>query len=65
MRAALLVSLGAVICAVSAAFGVPAVYWDGEAITGLTGLVVGLSYATIPPVLVAVFRMGKDVMAGQ
>ena len=56
MKAALLLSIAVMICAVAAGFGIPAIYWAGEAVVGILGLVVGMAYAAVPPVLVLVYR---------
>jgi hypothetical protein len=52
MRAALLLSLMAVICGIAAAFGIPAIYVNARPIFGIAGLAASLVLAAIPPMVV-------------
>lgn len=52
MRAACLLSVACIICGVAAALGYPAVYVAGRAVFGLSGFVIALVYASLPPLVV-------------
>lgn len=52
MRAAYLLSLMCVICGVGAVMGYSVVYLAGRPITGVSGLLLSLVYACLPPLVV-------------
>jgi hypothetical protein len=56
MRAAWLLSLMIVICGVAAARGIPAVYVAGRPVFGLSGLLIALAGAALPPLAVIGFK---------
>jgi hypothetical protein len=56
MRAAFLLSGLYLICGVAAFFGVPAIQVHGQTLVGLSGLVVSLAMAAMPPIIVLGWR---------
>jgi len=56
MRAALLLSVLLSICGVAAALGYPAVYFAGEPVLGIKGLVLALAIAALCPAGVLAWR---------
>jgi hypothetical protein len=56
MRAAVLLSSLFLICGVASFFGVPAVQFNGKAVVGVSGFVMALAAAAVPPLVVMGWR---------
>jgi hypothetical protein len=56
MRAAYLLSALFIVGGILAVLGYPAVYAAGRPVTGLSGLLIALVFAALPPLVVLVIR---------
>jgi hypothetical protein len=56
MRAAVLLSVVAIMCGIAAAFGYPAVWVNGAPVVGLRGLMASIPIAAVFPLAVLAWR---------